>query len=75
MSNCFIPENYQSHLSLRQTELAIKKVKDFFERDLAIQLNLTRVSAPLFVSAASGLNDNLNGTERPVGLPNGNAMR
>ena len=68
MSNCFIPENYQSHLSLRQTELAIKKVKDFFERDLAIQLNLTRVSAPLFVSAASGLNDNLNGTERPVGF-------
>ena len=66
MSNCFIPENYQSHLSLRQTELAIKKVKDFFERDLAIQLNLTRVSAPLFVNAASGLNDNLNGTERPV---------
>ena len=68
MSNCFIPENYQSHLSLRQTELAIKKVKDFFERDLAIQLNLTRVSAPLFVNAASGLNDNLNGTERPVGF-------
>ena len=66
MSNCIIPENYQSHLSLRQTELAIKKVKDFFERDLAIQLNLTRVSAPLFVNAASGLNDNLNGTERPV---------
>ena len=68
MSNCFIPENYQSHLSLRQTELAIKKVKDFFERDLAIELNLTRVSAPLFVNAASGLNDNLNGTERPVGF-------
>ena len=66
MSNCFIPETYQPHLSLRETELAIKKVKDFFERDLAIQLNLTRVSAPLFVSAKSGLNDNLNGTERPV---------
>ena len=66
MSHCFIPENYRSHLSLRQTELAIKKVKDFFERDLAVELNLTRVSAPLFVNAASGLNDNLNGTERPV---------
>ena len=66
MSSCRIPENYVSHLSLRQTENAIKKVKDFFERDLAIQLNLTRVSAPLFVSRDSGLNDNLNGVERPV---------
>ena len=66
MSSCRIPENYVSHLTLRQTENAIKKVKDFFERDLAIQLNLTRVSAPLFVSRDSGLNDNLNGVERPV---------
>ena len=66
MSSCFIPDSYSSHLSLRQTELAIKKVKDFFERDLAIELNLTRVSAPLFVDASSGINDNLNGTERPV---------
>lgn len=48
--------------------MAIKKVKDFFERDLAIQLNLTRVSAPLFVQKASGLNDDLNGVERPVGF-------
>lgn len=61
-----IPDGYTSHLSLRDTELAIKKVKDFFERDLAIELNLTRVSAPLFVDAKSGMNDNLNGTERPV---------
>ena len=66
MSICRIPENYVSPLTLRQTENAIKKVKDFFERDLAIQLNLTRVSAPLFVSRDSGLNDNLNGVERPV---------
>ena len=66
MSQCYIPASYRSHLSLRQTELAIKKVKDFFERDLAIELNLTRVSAPLFVDASSGMNDNLNGTERPV---------
>lgn len=66
--SAFIPENYSSHLSLRDTEIAIKKVKDFFERDLAIELNLTRVSAPLFVSAESGINDNLNGTERPVGF-------
>ena len=61
-----IPKNYKSLLDIRQTEVAIKKVKDFFERDLAIGLNLTRVSAPLFVSPESGLNDNLNGTERPV---------
>ena len=64
--SCVIPENYCSHLTLRETEQAIKKVKDFFERDLAIELNLTRVSAPLFVDAKSGMNDNLNGTERPV---------
>ncbi|MBP3495878.1 MAG: aspartate--ammonia ligase [Clostridia bacterium] len=62
----FIPEGYKSLLDIRQTEVAIKKVKDFFERDLAIGLNLTRVSAPLFVSPESGLNDNLNGVERPV---------
>ena len=62
----YIPEDYVPHLSLRDTEIAIKKVKDFFERDLAIELNLTRVSAPLFVDTESGLNDNLNGTERPV---------
>lgn len=63
-----IPDGYSSHLSIRETEQAIKKVKDFFERDLAIELNLTRVSAPLFVDAKSGINDNLNGTERPVGF-------
>lgn len=61
-----IPEGYRSILDLRQTEVAIKKIKDFFEKDLAIELNLTRVSAPLFVDAASGLNDDLNGVERPV---------
>ncbi len=66
MENLIIPKNYKSLLSLRQTEIAIKKVKDFFERDLAVQLNLTRVSAPLFVGRETGLNDNLNGTERPV---------
>ena len=61
-----IPEGYRSALTVRQTQLAIKKVKDFFERDLSIELNLTRVSAPVFVDRASGLNDNLNGVERPV---------
>ena len=62
----YIPENYVSHLNLRETELAIKKVKDFFERDLAIELNLTRVSAPLFVDSENGLNDNLSGKESTV---------
>ena len=66
MSNVMIPEGYQSFLSLRQTQYAIKKVKDFFERDLTAQLNLIRVSAPLFVDPEIGLNDNLNGVERPV---------
>ncbi|MBQ8208606.1 MAG: aspartate--ammonia ligase [Clostridia bacterium] len=66
MSKLYIPDGYSSHLTVRQTELAIKKVKDFFERDLAIGLNLTRVSAPLFVESTSGLNDTLNGIERPV---------
>ena len=61
-----IPEGYVPRLGLRDTQIAIKKVKDFFERDLAIQLNLTRVSAPLFVDRESGLNDNLSGGERPV---------
>ena len=60
------PENYKSLLDIRHTETAIKKVKDFFERDLSIQLNLTRVSAPLFVKVGTGLNDTLNGVERPV---------
>ncbi len=61
-----IPENYKSSLDIRKTELAIKNVKDFFERALAANLNLSRVSAPLFVAPESGLNDNLNGVERPV---------
>lgn len=61
-----IPNDYRSLLTLRETEVAIKKVKDYFERQLAIRLNLTRVSAPIFVETDSGLNDNLNGHERPV---------
>ncbi|MBO4309248.1 MAG: aspartate--ammonia ligase [Clostridia bacterium] len=76
MSSVVIPKGYRSFLTLRQTEYAIKKVKDFFERDLATQLNLTRVSAPLFVNPNSGLNDDLNGVERPVGfdLRDGNKL-
>ena len=61
-----IPEGYRSPLGMKETQIAIKKIKDFFQRELATQLNLYRVSAPLFVPKDSGLNDNLNGVERPV---------
>ena len=57
---------YKSALNLLDTEIAIKFVKDEFEKDLAKSLNLTRVSAPLFVAPETGLNDNLNGVERAV---------
>ncbi|MGL6099965.1 MAG: aspartate--ammonia ligase, partial [Fusobacteriaceae bacterium] len=57
---------YKAKLGIIETEVAIKKVKDFFERDLAKKLELTRVSAPLFVTPQSGLNDNLSGLERAV---------
>lgn len=66
MGKIVVPEGYMATLNVRDTEKAIKRVKDFFERELATQLNLQRVSAPLFVAPESGLNDNLNGVERPV---------
>ena len=62
----FIPEGYSSPLDYKATEIAVKRVKDFFEKQLLTELNLRRVSAPLFVSPSTGLNDNLNGVERPV---------
>ena len=58
--------NYKSKLNLFETQVAIKFVKDEFERQLAKSLNLTRVSAPLFVTNDSGLNDGLSGIEKPV---------
>uniref|UniRef100_UPI0040569B00 aspartate--ammonia ligase n=1 Tax=Acetatifactor sp. TaxID=1872090 RepID=UPI0040569B00 len=66
MSKLYIPENYKSELSLYETQKGIKMVKDFFQSLLAERLHLLRVSAPLFVDPDSGLNDNLNGVERPV---------
>ena len=66
MKNLMIPENYKSDLNLHDTQVAIKTVKDFFQKTLSERLNLLRVSAPLFVTPDSGLNDNLNGVERPV---------
>jgi len=61
-----IPKGYKSNATLIETEIHIKKIKDFFEKSLSESLSLTRVSAPLFVDSQSGLNDNLNGVERPV---------
>ena len=66
MNQLIIPEGYVSALSLYDTQIAIKTVKDFFQQTLSSQLNLLRVSSPLFVDPSSGLNDNLNGVERPV---------
>ena len=66
MSSIFIPEGYDPKYGIMETEIAIKFVKDFFEKELSSALNLTRISAPLFVKKSSGLNDNLNGVERPV---------
>lgn len=66
MGTIIIPQNYRSFLNLHDTQIAIKTVKDFFQNLLSSRLNLSRVSAPLFVDPASGLNYNLNGVERPV---------
>lgn len=61
-----IPENYNPKLDGRETERAIKFIKDTFQHEIIAALNLQRISAPLFVRPETGLNDNLNGVERPV---------
>ena len=66
MKRLFLKSGYVSLLDLMETEKAIKFVKDNFERDLAKALALTRVSAPLMVLPSTGLNDELNGTEKRV---------
>ena len=66
MSKLFIPENYKSKLDVYRTQKAISFIKQAFQARLAAALDLKRVSAPLFVTESSGLNDNLSGTERPV---------
>ncbi|MDW5299767.1 MAG: aspartate--ammonia ligase [Sedimentibacter sp.] len=66
LENLIIPESYTSKLSLLETQIAIKKIKDFFEAELSKNLSLIRVSAPLMVRPESGLNDELNGYERVV---------
>ncbi|MDD2481949.1 MAG: aspartate--ammonia ligase [Lutispora sp.] len=60
------PKSYSSMHDILETQIAIKRIKDYFQRSLSEQLNLTRVSAPLFVTTDTGLNDYLNGVERPV---------
>ena len=66
MEKFYIPEGYKSPQTIKETQIAIQEVKDYFQRSLAETLNLTRVTAPLFVPPESGINDNLNGVERPV---------
>jgi len=61
-----LPENYDPRLTVRETEAAIKYIRDTFQKEFGRQLNLERISAPLFVRTDSGLNDNLSGVERPV---------
>ena len=62
----FVPKDYKSILNLKETERAIKLIKDFFQLNLAAELKLRRVTAPLFVQRGTGINDDLNGIERPV---------
>jgi aspartate--ammonia ligase len=64
-----IPPDYHSILGIKQTEQAIRQIKEFFQTNLAFELNLMRVTAPLFVLSGTGINDDLNGVERPVAFP------
>ena len=60
------PQGYDARLTVRQTEAAIKYIRDTFQKEFGAEMNLERISAPLFVTRSSGLNDNLSGVERPV---------
>ena len=62
----FVPPNYKPLLNPRETERAIREIKEFVQTNLAFELNLTRVTAPLFVKGGTGINDDLNSVERPV---------
>jgi aspartate--ammonia ligase len=66
MKNLVIPPNYTELLTPKETEKAILRIKDAFQTNLAYELNLIRVTAPLFVKSGTGINDDLNGVERPV---------
>lgn len=69
MSYLIKPSNYRPLLDMKQTELGIKQIKDFFQQNLSSELRLRRVTAPLFVLTGMGINDDLNGVERPVTFP------
>lgn len=69
MSTVIKPKNYKPILNLQQTELGIKLIKEFFQTNLSTELRLRRVTAPLFVLKGTGINDDLNGVERPVSFP------
>lgn len=69
MSKLTIPKNYFSIIDLKQTELGIKSIKDFFQSTLSSELRLRRVTAPLFVEKGTGINDDLTGVERAVEFP------
>ncbi len=69
MSKLQIPTGYTPLLNLKQTELGIKSIKDFFQANLSSELRLRRVTAPLFVESGTGINDDLNGVERAVRFP------
>ena len=69
MSYLIKPDNYTALLDLKQTELGIKQIKDFFQLNLSSELRLRRVTAPLFVLKGMGINDDLSGTERAVSFP------
>lgn len=69
MSYLIKPDNYKPILDLKQTELGIKQIKEFFQINLSSELRLRRVTAPLFVLKGMGINDDLNGVERPVSFP------
>lgn len=69
MSKLYIPQGYKPVLDLRETELGIQMIKDFFQQNLSAELRLRRVTAPLFVLQGTGLNDDLNGVERAVSFP------
>ncbi len=69
MSKLIRPSHYQALLGMRQTEQGIKLIKDFFQQNLSTELRLHRVTAPLFVLKGLGINDDLNGVERPVTFP------
>lgn len=69
MAKLTIPKNYSALIDLKQTELGIKTIKDFFQLNLSSELRLRRVTAPLFVEKGKGINDDLTGVERPVQFP------